>query len=154
MVFLCPSPKYINDENYFGGFNKEDLEELIEVMENNHAAWAGFLAPVVMKNEDQPTLIKELEESFKNLDPIVSQNFAKATFFSDNRKDLKKVSIPTLILQCKEDSIAPEVVGNFVHKEIKGSKLKLMNATGHCPHMTHPEETIKAIKPFLYEYAY
>lgn len=154
MVLICPSPKYINDNDYIGGFEKQDLEELIEVMENNHSAWASFLAPVVMKNEDQPDLVKELEESFKNLDPVISQNFAKTTFFSDNREDLKKIKIPTLILQCSDDSIAPESVGNFVHKEIKNSILKCMNATGHCPHMTHPKETIEAIKPFVNEFAY
>ncbi|UZO80415.1 alpha/beta hydrolase [Aquimarina sp. ERC-38] len=149
MVLICPSPKYTNENEYHGGFEAQDLEELMEVMENNYEGWASFLAPVVMKNEDKPLLVKELEESFKSIDPLITQNFARATFFSDNRNDLKKLTIPTLILQCQEDSIAPNNVGHYVHKQIKGSTLLEMKATGHCPHMTHPEETIAAIQSFL-----
>lgn len=149
MVLICPSPKYTNDDNYDGGFEKRDLEELIDVMENNYEGWASFLAPVVMKNGDKSDLVQELEDSFKNIDPDITRNFAKATFFSDNRKDLRKVKIPTLILQCQDDSIAPTNVGKYVHNEIENSELKLMEATGHCPHMAYPQETIDAMKPFL-----
>jgi sigma-B regulation protein RsbQ len=149
LIFVCPSPRYINDPEYNGGFSREDLEGLLEVMDNNYAGWAHFLAPVVMQNPEMPNLTKELETSFCNSDPFITRKFAQVTFFSDNRKDLHKLNLPVLILQCAEDAIAPDNIGEFMHQKIKGSMLVKMKATGHCPHMSHPEETINAIMQFI-----
>jgi sigma-B regulation protein RsbQ len=154
MVFIGPSPCYINDTEYNGGFEKQDLEGLLDVMDNNYIGWANFLAPVVMKNPERPNLTQELEESFCSTDPIITRKFAEVTFFSDNRGDLHKLKVPSLILQCAEDAIAPDEVGDFTHKNIPGSQFRKMEATGHCPHMSHPEETIALIQEFLTTPAY
>lgn len=149
MIFIGPSARYINDVDYLGGFSQEDLEGLLDVMDSNYIGWANFLAPVVMKNGDRPELTEELEESFCSTDPIITRKFAEVTFFSDNRDDLANLNMPCLVLQCSEDAIAPDEVGLYVHQQIKGSKFEKMQATGHCPHMSHPEETIELIQKFL-----
>jgi sigma-B regulation protein RsbQ len=135
--------------DYKGGFEQKDLEGLLETMDNNYIGWANFLAPVIMKNQERPELSKELEESFCSTDPVISRNFAKVTFFSDNRKDLRLLKVPSLILQCAEDAIAPDEVGDYLASQLPNSKLVKMKATGHCPHMSHPEETIELIKEYL-----
>ena len=144
-----PSACYLNDGEYVGGFERKDIEGLLETMEKNYIGWANFLAPAIMANKDRPELGQELTESFCSTDPIVANQFAKATFFSDNRDDLRKLRTPSLILQCSEDIIAPIEVGDYLHRNIPGSKLKVLNAKGHCPHMSEPEETILAIKDYL-----
>ena len=150
LIMIGPSPCYLNDPpHYKGGFEREDLEGLIDLMEMNYIGWANYLAQVIMKNPDRPELTKELEESFCSTDPIVARQFAVATFFSDNRKDLSKVMIPSLILQCSEDAIAPLEVGDYMYRQMPGSTFYLMEATGHCPHMSHPEETIRLISEYL-----
>ncbi|WP_026977518.1 alpha/beta fold hydrolase [Flavobacterium tegetincola] len=154
MIFIGPSPRYLDDMGYKGGFSREDLEGLLEVMDNNFIGWANFLAPVIMKNEERPELSKELEESFCSTDPINTRKFAEVTFFSDNRHDLSKLTMPCLILQCTDDAIAPDEVGDYTHKMIKGSTFEKMKATGHCPHMSHPDETIALIQKFLNQKVY
>jgi sigma-B regulation protein RsbQ len=149
MLMVGPSPRYVNDSGYFGGFEKSDLLGLFDVMDNNFIGWAHFLAPVVMKNDDRPALAQELEESFCSTDPIITRRFAEATFFSDNRHDLSKISVPVLVMQCSDDAIAPDSVGEYTVRQIPGSKMVKMNATGHCPHMSHPEETIEIMQDFL-----
>ncbi|MGO4920250.1 alpha/beta fold hydrolase [Maribacter spongiicola] len=149
LILVSPSSKYIDDTDYVGGFSEEDLEGLLDVMDNNYTGWAKFLALMVMKNAERPELTEELENSFCAADPAINRNFARVTFFSDNRDDIVRVKLPTLILQCSDDDIAPDTVGEFIHKKISGSTIVRMNATGHCPHMSHPEETIAAIKNFL-----
>ncbi len=150
LILISPSPRYINDPpDYIGGFERQDIEDLLDIMEKNYMGWASFLAPMVMKNEDQPELTQELEASFCSTDPDIANRFAKVTFYSDNRSDLPKVTIPSLILQCAEDSIAPVEVGNYLHHHLPKSTLKLMKATGHCPHMSHPQETIALIQEYL-----
>ncbi|MDC6351308.1 alpha/beta hydrolase [Zeaxanthinibacter sp. PT1] len=149
LILVCPSPCYINKPGYHGGFEEKDLEGLMEVMNNNYVGWASFLAPVVMKNNEQPGLTEELERSFCSMDKEITQNFASITFFSDNRDDLKKVRVPCLVLQCSEDDIAPEDVGQYVNDQLEHSVIYYMKATGHCPHMSHPTETIECISRYL-----
>ena len=149
LVMVCPSPRYLNDEGYVGGFERADLEGLLELMDKNYLGWANFLAPLVMKNPDRPELTEELQESFCSTDPKVARQFAQATFFSDNRADLPHVQVPSLILQCSEDAIAPVEVGQYVYRTTPDSTLHLMRATGHCPHVSHPEETIAAMQEYL-----
>ncbi|MEO7457546.1 MAG: alpha/beta hydrolase [Gemmatimonadaceae bacterium] len=149
LIMVGPSPRYIDDDGYTGGFKTADIEGLLETMDKNYIGWANFLAPAIMKNPDRPELAGELTESFCSTDPVIASRFARATFFSDNRADLASVTHPSLILQCSDDIIAPLAVGEYVHRAIPGSTLRVMNATGHCPHMSAPEETIGLIKEYL-----
>jgi sigma-B regulation protein RsbQ len=150
LVLVGPSPRYINDPpDYVGGFERSDITGLLDVMEKNYIGWANFLAPVVMKNPERPELAQELEESFCSTDPKIARRFAEATFFADNREDLAKVPVPSLIMQCSEDAIAPPDVGEYLHRHLPRSTLRVLRATGHCPHMSHPEETVEVIKEYL-----
>ena len=149
LVLIGPSPRYVNDDPYVGGFERGDIEGLLEMMEHNYIGWANFLAPAIMKNPDRPELGEELTQSFCSTDPVISRRFAEATFLSDNREDLGKVKVPALVLQCADDMVAPAEVGDYVHRSMPGSTLRQMKATGHCPHMSHPEETIELIREYL-----
>lgn len=149
MVLVGPSPRYINDAGYVGGFERADIEGLLDLMEKNYIGWAAFLAPVVMNAPGRSELVEELQESFCATDPRVTRAFARATFLSDSRADLEKVTVPSLILQCSEDAIAPHAVGEYLHRSLRDSTLRVMSATGHCPHMSHPAETISLIKEYL-----
>ena len=149
LIMVGPSPRYINDEGYVGGFERADIEGLLDLMDRNYIGWANFLAPVIMKNDERPELTKELEESFCSTDPKITRAFAETTFFADNRADVVGVRVPSLILQCSEDAIAPVEVGNYLHRTMPESTLRLLKATGHCPHVSHPEETVEAIKSYL-----
>jgi sigma-B regulation protein RsbQ len=150
LIFVSPSPRYINEPpDYVGGFERKDLEELLETMDKNYIGWANFLAPVIMKNPERPELTTELTESFCSTDPMIARRFAQVTFFSDNRRDLPKLTVPSLILQCSEDLIAPREVGEYVHRNVPRSTLRVMKATGHCPHLSAPEETIALIQDYL-----
>lgn len=152
LIMIGPSPCYLNDPpEYFGGFEKEDLHSLIEMMEKNYIGWANIFASTVVNNDDRPDVTKELEDRFCSTDPIIAKQFALAAFFSDNRDDLRKGVVPTLILQCSEDIIAPAEVGQYVHEQLPKSEFQVMNATGHCPHMSHPEETVQLINQYLNE---
>jgi sigma-B regulation protein RsbQ len=150
LIMIGPSPRYINEApDYVGGFERADIEGLLDTMDRNYVGWANYLAPVIMKNPDRPELAEELEESFCSTDPKFARQFAEVTFFSDNRKDLSQVRVPSLILQCSEDLIAPHAVGEYVHRNVPDSTLRVMTATGHCPHMSHPEETVRLMKEYL-----
>jgi sigma-B regulation protein RsbQ len=150
LIQIGPSPRYINDPpDYSGGFERSDIEALLEMMDKNYLGWANFLAPVIMKNPDRPELGAELEESFCSTDPKIARRFAEATFFSDNRDDLEKVKTPSLIVQLTDDAIAPVSVGEFMRGKMPNSHLHLLEASGHCPHMSHPAETIKIIKDYM-----
>lgn len=149
LVMVGPSPSYINDGDYTGGFERKDIEGLLETMEKNYIGWANFLAPSIMGNKERPELGLELTESFCSTDPVIARQFAEATFFSDNREDLNKIRVPSLVLQCSDDIIAPQEVGHYLSNHLTGSTLRLMKATGHCPHMSEPEETIHLIKEYL-----
>ena len=150
LVLVGPSPRYINEPpDYVGGFERSDITGLLDVMEKNYIGWANFLAPVVMKNPERPELTRELEESFCSTDPKIARRFAEATFFSDNREDLARVPVPSLIMQCSEDAIAPLEVGDYLKSRLPQSTLRVLEATGHCPHMSHPEETVRVIREYL-----
>lgn len=149
LIMVGPSPCYINDQDYTGGFDRKDIEGLIETMEKNYIGWSNFIAPQIMKNADRPELGAELTESFCSTDPLVARQFAEATFFADNRSDLKNSTIPSLIMQCSDDIIAPEQVGRFLSVNLPQSKFVMLKATGHCPHMSAPEETIEVISKYL-----
>ncbi|MCU1227614.1 MAG: alpha/beta hydrolase fold protein [Acidobacteria bacterium] len=149
LIMVGPSPRYVNDADYIGGFERADIEGLLDLMDKNYIGWANFLAPVIMKNDERPELTRELHESFCSTDPKITRRFAETTFFADNRADLAKVRVPSLIMQCSEDAIAPVEVGNYLYRTMPGSTLKMMKATGHCPHISHPEETIDAIRSYL-----
>lgn len=150
LVMVGPSPRYLNDgDTYHGGFDESDVLELLTMMEMNYFSWASFMAPLGMKNSEVPALTKELENSFSRSNPLITRQFAETTFLSDHRKDLSKSEIPTLIMQCSDDSIVPLVAGEYLHKHLKNSTFYLMEAKGHYPHLSHPEETIKCISNFL-----
>lgn len=150
MILIGPSPCYLNEAPaYDGGFERDTLEGLFELMDKNYIGWATYLAPVVMKNKDRPELAGELQESFCSTDPVVARNFARVTFFSDNRRDLPRVTVPALVLQCAEDAIAPTQVGEYMHRHLSQSELRYMKATGHCPHLSHPQETLGLMKDYL-----
>jgi sigma-B regulation protein RsbQ len=149
LILITPSPRYINDSTYTGGFEQDDIDELLVTMRQNYEGWAKFLAPTIMKNSERPDLVNELSESFCSTNAEIAKQFAEVTFLSDNRKDLNKVKHPTLILQCTDDIIAPMNVGEYLKENLKYSTYNVMKATGHCPHMSAPEETITLIKNYL-----
>jgi sigma-B regulation protein RsbQ len=150
LVLIGPSPRYVNEApDYVGGFERADIEGLLEMMDRNYIGWASFLAPNIMKNAERPELGEELTASFCSTDPKIARRFAEATFFADNRDDLRRVRVPALVMQCTDDMIAPPEVGEYVHRSMPGSTLRVMKATGHCPHMSHPEETVELIRDYL-----
>jgi sigma-B regulation protein RsbQ len=149
LVLVGPSPRYIDAEGYYGGFTAQQIEELLELLDSNFMGWSQSMAPVIMGNPGRPELGEELTNSFCRTDPEIAKAFARVTFLSDNRDDLPKVRARTLVLQCSDDVIAPQAVGEFVHRSIPGSKLVVMRATGHCPNLSAPEETVEAIRSFL-----
>ena len=149
LVLVGPSPCYINDGEYRGGFERSDIEELLTFMDSNFLGWSAMLTPQIMGNADRPELAEELNNSFCRTDPDIAKQFARVTFLSDNRADLDGLAIPTLVLQCSDDLIAPEQVGRYVHHRIDGSGFVQLAATGHCPNLSAPDETIAAIKAWL-----
>lgn len=149
MIFVGPSPRYINEPGYKGGFNKEDLDSLFETMDSNYLGWAQSIAPAIMGRPDAPEYGEELTNSFCATNPDIAREFAKVTFYSDNRKDLHKLKVPVLSLQCSNDIIAPVEVGKYLDEHIPDHTLYMMEASGHCPHISAPEETIQAMKEFL-----
>jgi sigma-B regulation protein RsbQ len=149
LVMVGPSARYLDDGDYTGGFSEKQIEELLEFLESNHMGWSAQMAPAIMGNPDRPELGEELTNSFCRTDPEIAKAFARVTFKSDNRTDLGKIDIPTLILQCSEDIIASKEVGEFVHRQIPGSKFIILDATGHCPNLSAPEEVISAMRSFV-----
>jgi sigma-B regulation protein RsbQ len=149
LVLIGPSPRYIDDEPYTGGFSRQDIEELLEFQDRNYLGWSRHLAPVIMDNPDRPELSHELTNSFCRTDPEIAKQFAAVTFLSDNRADLARVTTPALILQCRSDLIAPPVVGDYVHAHLPKSELVVLDSVGHCPHLSAPDQTIAAMKAYL-----
>lgn len=149
LILIGPSPCYINQDDYIGGFARSDIEGLLDSLDSNYLGWSSQMAPVIMGNPDRPDLGDELTNSFCRTNPEIAKQFARVTFMSDNRSDLHKLKTPSLILQCSEDVIAPISVGEYVHKNLQGSTFVQMQAKGHCPNLSSPEETISLIKSFL-----
>lgn len=149
LILVGPSPCYINDGDYVGGFTRADINGLLQTLDANHLGWSRSMAPLIMKNGDRPELASELAESFCRTDPEIAKHFARVTFLSDNRADLSSVTVPSLVLQCSEDSIAPQCVGEFVHRHLPGSTLVKLQATGHCPHLSSPAEIAEVIQNYL-----
>ncbi|WP_433046872.1 alpha/beta fold hydrolase [Dactylosporangium sp. CS-033363] len=149
LVLVGPSPRYIDDDGYYGGFSAGEIDELLDSLDSNYLGWSAAMAPVIMGNAERPELGEELTNSFCRTDPAIARQFAEVTFRSDNRADLGKVTVPTLILQCSEDVIAPREVGAYTNANISGSRLLVLDATGHCPNLSAPDETYEAISGFL-----
>ena len=149
LVLVGPSPRYIDDADYVGGFSREDIESLLGSLDSNYLGWSSAMAPAIMGNPDRPYLGEELTNSFCRTDPEIASHFARVTFFSDNRQDLGAVDTPTLVLQCSDDIIAPRAVGEYVHRRVPGSRFVMMKATGHCPNLSAPDETVQEIRTFL-----
>ena len=146
LVMVAPSPCYIDDGDYVGGFTRDQIVELIELLDSNHLGWSATMAPVIMGHPDRPELGDELAASFCRIDPDIAKQFARVTFLSDTRADLGPIDARVLILQSGEDVIAPPAVGDFVHRAIPDSRLVVLDTTGHCPHLSAPEATIAAIR--------
>jgi sigma-B regulation protein RsbQ len=149
LVMVGPSARYIDDGDYVGGFSEKKIEELLQFLESNHMGWSTQMAPAIMGNPNRPELGTELTNSFCRTDPEIARAFARVTFKSDNREDLAKIDIPTLVLQCSEDIIASKAVGEFVHRGIRDSEMIILEATGHCPNLSAPDEVIAAMRSFV-----
>lgn len=149
LILVCPSPYYLNEPDYNGGFERSDLDELIDLMDKNYIGWASYLAPLAMKNSDAPELTQELESSFLAADRTIANQFAKVTFYSDNRTYLPQVSVPSLVLQSTDDIFAAPEIGAYMHQHLKYSTLKNLEAIGHFPHISNPSEFIAVLKDYL-----
>ncbi|SNS91824.1 sigma-B regulation protein RsbQ [Noviherbaspirillum humi] len=149
LVLVGPSPCYINDGDYFGGFERSDINSLLDFLEDNYLGWSQAMAPAIMGNPDRPELGQELTSSFCRTDPKIAKQFAAVTFLSDNRADLDKCTVPALVMQCSDDVIAPIEVGKYMHRHLRGSSFVQLKATGHCPNLSAPEETVAAIKSYI-----
>jgi sigma-B regulation protein RsbQ len=150
LIMLVPSPRFINDApDYHGGFESQDLEGLLSMMDHNTLGWADYLAPVVMANAGQPQLVGELKESFCTTDPLAAKVFARATFFADNRADLTQCRVPSLIVQVRDDALVPLEVGQYLEEHLALSERVVLDVSGHCPHMSHPHETLGAMRDYL-----
>ena len=149
LTMIGPSPCYINSGDYKGGMEQADVEGLLEALESNQVTWSATMAPIIMGHPEDPALAGELEASFCRMDPFLANHFARVTFLSDNRADLPKIKTRTLILQCQKDAIAGTSVGQYVHEHLPDSRLVIMDATGHCPHMSAPNEVLKELLRFL-----
>ncbi len=149
LVLIGPSARYIDDGDYRGGFSQLDVEELLDALADNHMGWSAAMAPAIMGNPGRPELGEELTNSFCRTDPAIARAFARVTFTSDNRGDLPKVTARTLVLQCSDDIIAAENVGQYVHRHIRGSEYRLLQATGHCPNLSAPQEVVTTMSDFL-----
>lgn len=149
LVLVCPSPRYVDDADYIGGFSLAQVEELLDFLDSNHMGWSQAMAPMIMGNADRPELGEELTNAFCRTDPDIAKRFARTTFLADNRADLQGVTARCLVIQCTEDVIAPQEVGDYVHRNLRNSEMVLLDATGHCPNLSAPEATIAAIEAFL-----
>ncbi len=151
LVLVCPSPRYVDDDGYRGGFAAEEIDELLETMDSNYLDWTRAMAPVIVGNPDRPALGDELTEVFRRNDPAVARQFARVTFLGDNREDLARVRTRSLVVQSREDVIAPPEVGRYVHEHLPGSDLVVIDSVGHCPNLSHPALLVGAVRDWLGE---
>ena len=149
LVLVGPSPRYVDDEGYVGGFTRPDIDELLSTMDGNYLGWSQHIAPVIMGVPESPELGEELTRSFCRTDPAIARHFARVTFLSDNRADLARVRTPALVVQCREDVIAPVEVGTYVHEHLQDSDFVLLDATGHCPNLSAPDQLVEAVRRYL-----
>jgi sigma-B regulation protein RsbQ len=149
LILICPSPCYINSDDYYGGFTRQDIDELVTTLESNYLGWSSFITPIIIGNTEKPEYAEQLKNSFCSMNPAIAKHFAKVTFLGDNRNDLLRVTTAALIIQCNPDVIAPVTVGEYVHQNIRASKYVLLNSAGHCPHLTSPEQVIAVIQSYL-----
>ena len=149
LVLVGPSPRYVDDEGYRGGFGQDEIDELLETMDANYLGWSQHIAPVIMGVPDRPELGEELSSSFCRTDPTIARRFARTTFLSDNRSDLDRVTTPALVVQCRDDVIAPVEVGQYVHQHLSGSELVVLDVTGHCPNLSAPDQLVRAVRDYL-----
>lgn len=149
LILIAPSPRYINETGYVGGYEKSDVDQIINMIDKDYSGWANDVAPMVMKNPERPDLSDELARSFLSIKPDIARSFLIATFFSDNRKELLNLRKPSLIIQCEDDRVVPLEVGDYIHAHLEKSTLKILKASGHYPHLSHPQETIRAMKEYL-----
>ncbi|MGC4070616.1 MAG: alpha/beta hydrolase [Polyangiaceae bacterium] len=149
LILVAPSPCYLNRDDYIGGFSREDIDGLIDMLDSNYLGWARSMAPVIMGTPERPDLVEELENRFCRTDPEIARQFAKVTFLSDNREDLARVSTPSLVMQVARDAVVPVSVGEYMHRRLQKSKLTVLDAHGHCPHLSAPQETIAAMRTFM-----
>lgn len=148
LVLVGPSPRYLDDDGYAGGFSQADIDGLLETMDTDYLGWSSAMAPVIMGRPDEPELGEELTEAFCRMDATIARHFARVTFLSDSRADLAHVPVRSLVLQCREDVIAPLAVGEYVHAQLPDSELVILDATGHCPHLSAPDEVVAALRAF------
>jgi sigma-B regulation protein RsbQ len=148
-IMIGPSPCYVNDDDYVGGFTRGDIDALLETLESNYLGWSSTMAPAIMGAAQPAELREELANSFCRTDPAIAKHFARVTFLSDNRADLPRLTVPTLIVQCNDDLIAPVAVGEYLHRQIPGSTLSVIDNVGHCPHLSAPSACSRAIDDFL-----
>jgi sigma-B regulation protein RsbQ len=149
LVLIGPSPRYVNDGAYVGGFEQVDIEALLDALDANYLGWSRTMAPVIIGNPDRPELGQRLADSFCTIDPEIARHFARVTFLSDNRADLAEVAVPALVLQCSPDVIAPVEVGRYVHEAIPESTFAMLSATGHVPILSDPDEVVRAVRRFV-----
>lgn len=148
-IMVAPSACYIDDDHYRGGFSPADITDLLDTLDSNYLGWSSAMAPVIMGAPGQPELSEELTDSFCRTDPTIAKHFARVTFLSDHRADLAQSSVPTLILQCSDDVIAPRSVGAYIHAMVPDSTLVDIDNTGHCPHLSAPDASLAAIRGFI-----
>ncbi|MGM9488475.1 alpha/beta fold hydrolase [Ideonella sp. YS5] len=148
-VMVGPSPCYVNDGDYVGGFTREDIEGLLATLESNYLGWSSTMAPVIMGAPDQPELATELTNSFCRTDPEIAKHFARVTFLSDHRADLPRLKTPALLLQCSDDLIAPVSVGRYMQQVMPQAALRIIENVGHCPHLSAPSASSAAMDEFL-----
>jgi sigma-B regulation protein RsbQ len=150
LVLLGPNPCFLNHPpDYHGGFNRTDLEGLLSLMEMNYIGWANYLAPLAAGAAVDDAVTGTFIDSFCSTDPVMARTFAEATFFADHRADLARVTKPCLILQHSDDALVPVSVGDYLHRELRGSQLELLDVKGHSAHMSQPELVIAAMQRYL-----
>lgn len=149
LAFIGPSPRYMNDEGYPGGLDRDALEELLDVMDNNYLSWSSVIAPSIMGNPDRPELAEGLSNSFCRTNPVIAKQFARVTFLSDHREELPQLAIPSLTIQCREDFLTNDEIAMYIHQRTPGNEITFLTSSGHCPHLSDPKGVIDALKPFL-----